>query len=68
MIWIIEDWISNRVLKDETFDSYEHARERIYELAVIESDNNFKRDTPEWEECYQGLCEDLYAIESEDEF
>lgn len=58
--WIIEDWTSHQVT-DEEFDSFEEARERIYELATIEADNNFETDTPEWEELYQGLCEDLYA-------
>lgn len=61
MSWVIEDWMSNRVLPDETFDSFEEARARIDELATVEADNNFKRDTPEWDELYQGLCEDLYA-------
>lgn len=61
MAWVIIDWAGNRVLPDETFDSFEDARERIGELATIEADNNFPADTPEWEELYQGLCEDLYA-------
>lgn len=62
--WIIEDWAGNRVGSDE-FDNYGDAREAIYELAQIEADNNYGYDrmgTDGWEELYQGVCEDLYAI------
>lgn len=64
MRYIIIDWIGNHVIPEEEFDSFEQARDRISELATIEADNNFKPDTPEWEELYQGVCEDLYAEEA----
>ena len=63
--WIIEDWMSKRIGTDE-FDSFEEAREAISELATIEADNNFKRDSQEWEDLYNGVCEDLYAMEVEE--
>lgn len=65
MAWIIEDWTSNQVGTEE-YESFEEARGVISELATIEADNNFKHSTPEWEELYNGVCEDLYAVEREE--
>lgn len=64
MKYIIIDWIGNHVVPEEDFNSFEEARSRISELAYIEADNNFKPNTEDWEELYQGICEDLYAEEA----
>lgn len=66
MKYVIIDWTGNAVVPDEEFDSFEEARARIDELATIEADNNFKPDTPEWEELYEAMCEDLYAEEAKE--
>jgi len=61
MTWIIQDW-TGRQINDEEFDSFGDARERISELATIEADNNYKHGTQDWEDLYNGVCEDLYAV------
>jgi len=62
-MYIIEDWAGNLCDDGNEFESFEEARARIDDLATIECNNNFKPDTKEWEELYQALQEDLYAIE-----
>lgn len=64
MSYIIIDWIGNIVNDPIEYATFEDARQAITELATIEADNNHKPDTPEWEELYQGICEDLYAEEA----
>lgn len=64
MSYIIIDWIGNRVDDGIEYDSFEDARARISELATIEADNNFKHGTQDWEDLYDGICEDLYAEEA----
>lgn len=70
MSWHIEGWSSNKELFDGIrFNSYEEAREHISYVATQEAD----AQTPggsvrgaEWEEIYDGICEDLYAVQDED--
>ena len=63
--WIIQDWMSNHVYKDKTFDSFEDARDFISEVATKEANKRFDEEkTPTaWNELYDGICDDLYAIE-----
>lgn len=57
MTWVIETWMGRRVFPDETFDSFQEARDRISEYANAEAGD---------EDDYNGICEDLYAEERED--
>lgn len=63
MPYIIIDWAGNHIDDDIEYQTFEDARAVISELATIEADNNFKSGTPEWEDPYNGVCEDLYAEE-----
>lgn len=60
--WVIQDWTGQEI--EDGFESFGDARARIDELATIEADNNYARDieATAWEELYDGICEDLYAV------
>lgn len=66
-MWIIEDWMSNHVYRDKTFNSFEEARDFISEVADDEATRNGGMDEAKCEEIYNGVCEDLYAIEVDNE-
>lgn len=53
-MWIIQDWMSQRVFDDKSFDSFDEARGFITEHA---------NETSTSEREFDGICEDLYAIE-----
>lgn len=61
--WIIEDWMSKHVYRDQRFDSFEAARDFISQVADDEAWRQFPDDEARREELYNGICEDLYAIE-----
>lgn len=68
-MYIIEDWMSQHVYKDKTFDSFEDARGFISEVATQAADNEIgyhRMGNDDWEDVYNGICEDLYAIEVEE--
>lgn len=70
MAWIIEDWTSHHVYQDKTFTSFEETRDFIAEVAQAEADKviGFNRmGSDDWENYYDGICEDLYAIEVEEQ-
>lgn len=71
MSWHIEDWASSEVkFNGQRFDSFEEARDFISEVAEKEADRTIgyhRTGSDEWEEVYNGICEDLYAIEDEEE-
>lgn len=74
MTYHIEDWMGNEknLLGKTEFDSFEDAREEIYEFAHIlcntAIDNGkYKADSQEYEDAFNGICEDLYAIENKEE-
>lgn len=54
-MWIIEDWMGNRVFPDKSFDSFESARDNITEHAYATAG-----DDPI---AFDGICEDLYAVQ-----
>lgn len=62
MAWYIETWMGQQYI-DTKFDSFEDARAAIDEIATQAADDKFKPDTPQWDEVYQGINEDLYATE-----
>lgn len=66
-MWIIEDWMSNHVYRDKTFNSFEDARDFISEVADEEAYKLHPEDEAKREEIYNGICEDLYAIEVDKE-
>jgi len=52
--WIVEDWMGKRVWPGEAFESFDAARGRISEHAdAVAAD----------EAEYNGICEDLYAVQ-----
>lgn len=63
--WIIEDWTGKHCYTDREFDSFDEARDFISEIANQVADEKFPDDIDgfEHEEEYNGICEDLYAIE-----
>ena len=66
--WVIEDWMSKRCYPDVSFNSFEDARDFISEVAheqCIEA--GLVDGTDEYEELYNGINEDLYAIEVDGE-
>lgn len=60
-MWIIEDWTGKRVSPHLTFDTFEDARERISLLAEAEAGGADSEERAE--EIYNGMLEDLYAVE-----
>lgn len=70
-MWIIEDWMSNHVYRDKTFNSFEEARAFIdevaqeYAYAEAEKTGDYSEETIE--ELENGICDDLYAIEVTEE-
>lgn len=68
MKWVIKDWMNNHCFTDKTFNSFEEARDFISEIADHEamtqtSGLGIKDGNKEYEEIYNGICEDLYAEE-----
>lgn len=62
--FIIEDWMGNHCYPDVEFDSFEDARDFISEVAHEQCvEAGLTDGTDEYEELYNGVCEDLYAIE-----
>lgn len=57
--FIIKDWMNNHCYTDKTFNSFEEARDFISEVASAEAGED--------EDLYNGICEDLYAIEVNEE-
>ena len=55
-MYIIEDWMGKHVYTDKEFKSFEDAREFISEVAEQVASES---DTAEYEEVYDGVCEDL---------
>lgn len=53
-LWIIEDWMGIHVFNYKQFTSFEDARAFISEYAD---------KTTKTEDEYNGVCEDLYAVE-----
>lgn len=69
-MWIIKDWMNNHCYTDKTFNSFEEARDFISEVAQAEADKKIGYDrigTDDWEDLYNGICDDLYAIEVNEE-
>ncbi len=68
MSFYIEDWTGKRV-SDDTFPDFQSARDRIYEIANEEAfKSGHAEDSPEYEEIYDGVCDDLYAVTDPCEF
>ena len=68
MTWIIKDWMSNHCYPEMKFDSFEEARDFISEVASNEATKQATTKTEEeFEEIYNGICEDLYAIEVDED-
>ena len=62
-MWIIEDWMSRHVYTDKELESYGHARDFISDIASNEADTSEVIGSDEWDDKYNGVCEDLYAVE-----
>ena len=56
--WIVEDWTGRRIWPERRFDSFQSARYAITEHAhaLIASGDASESD-------FDGICEDLYAVE-----
>lgn len=69
MTFVIRDWMNNPVnLGQESYESFEDARDAISEFAneltaQAVANGKYKADSEEFEDAYNGICEDLYAIE-----
>lgn len=53
-MWIIETWMGRHVFTEHTFETFEEARDFISEYADGEAES---------EADYNGICDDLYAVE-----
>lgn len=63
MVWIIQDWMSNHCYKEEKFNSFGEARDFISEVADDQATRDGGMDQTKCDEIYNGVCDDLYAIE-----
>lgn len=66
-IWIIEDWMSNHCYTDKTFTSFEEARDFISEVGDDQATRDGGMDQAKCDEIYNGVCDDLYATEVNEE-
>lgn len=67
--WIIKDWMGNNTnLNGKTeFNSFGEARAAIDEFAywlcdLAVKNGKYKTDSEEYDNAFNGICEDLYAI------
>lgn len=66
--WIIETWMGKHVYPDKSFATFQDARDFISELANAEVAEQVAKGwittEKEQEDLYNGVCEDLFAVDS----